>query len=78
MFPSTPANHLYFQFCPGHLSTALSLISFSVLGVDRDNVNKAEVGKIYRKLAGKWHPDRHKKPEDKEKAEKKFMQIAAA
>ena len=53
-------------------------LHFLVLGVDRDTMTKAEVGKIYRKMAGKWHPDRFKTEEDKEAAEKKFMQIAAA
>ncbi len=40
--------------------------------------SKSEISKSYRKLAGKWHPDRFKTKEDKEDAEKKFMQIAAA
>ena len=49
----------------------------SVLGLTRDAV-KSEIGKSYRKLAGKWHPDRFRSTEDKESAEKKFMQIASA
>jgi len=50
---------------------------YEVLGINRDST-KSEIGKTYRKLAGKWHPDRFRTPEDKEMAEKKFMQIAAA
>ena len=49
----------------------------SVLGLTRDSP-KSDVGKVYRKLAGKWHPDRFRDPEDKIEAEKKFMQIASA
>ena len=49
----------------------------TVLGLTRDSP-KSDVGKTYRKLAGKWHPDRFRDPEEKAGAEKKFMQIAAA
>ena len=38
---------------------------------------KSEISKAYRKLAVKWHPDQYK-GEDKKKAEKKFIEIAAA
>ncbi len=48
-----------------------------MLGVTRDS-SKFEIGKSYRKLAGKFHPDRFKTAEDKEEAEKKFMQVASA
>ena len=50
---------------------------FLVLGHTRDST-KSEISKAYRKLAGKWHPDRFQDPEKKAEAEKKFMQIAAA
>lgn len=50
---------------------------YEVLGKTRDS-DLSDLGKIYRKLAGKWHPDRFKSPEDKEEAEKKFMLIATA
>ena len=33
--------------------------------------------RAYRKLAAKWHPDRHD-GEDRKSAEKKFMDIASA
>ena len=32
----------------------------------------------YKKLAMQWHPDKFQDEEDKKKAEKKFMDIAAA
>lgn len=38
---------------------------------------KSEISKAYRKLARKWHPDSYD-GEDKEKAEKMFLDIAAA
>lgn len=33
---------------------------------------------IFRKLAQKWHPDNFQDEDEKKKAEKKFMDIAAA
>ncbi len=50
---------------------------FLVLGVAREST-RPEISKAYRKLAGKWHPDRFMNKEDKEDAEKKFLQIASA
>jgi len=50
---------------------------YQVLGVERDSPKK-DISKAYRKLAGKWHPDMFRTPEEKELAEKKFMQIATA
>lgn len=50
---------------------------YQVLGVERDSPKK-DISKAYRKLAGKWHPDVFRTPEEKELAEKKFMQIATA
>ncbi|OAO18220.1 dnaj-like protein [Blastocystis sp. ATCC 50177/Nand II] len=48
---------------------------YKILGVKRDASQK-EIKKAYRKLALKWHPDKHK--EDKEEAEEKFKEIAEA
>ena len=48
-----------------------------MLGVTRESP-KADISKSYRKLAGKWHPDRFRKKEEKEEAEKTFLKIAAA
>jgi DnaJ family protein C protein 3 len=42
------------------------------------DATKSEIGKSYRKLAGKVHPDRFRTEEDKAAGEKKFMQIASA
>ena len=39
---------------------------------------KKEILKAYRKLAMKWHPDKYEGEDDKKKAEKIFMNIAAA
>ena len=49
----------------------------TVLGVSRETP-RAEISKSYRKLAGRWHPDRFQKKEEKEEAEKTFLKIAAA
>ncbi|XP_065844551.1 dnaJ homolog subfamily C member 25-like [Oscarella lobularis] len=46
---------------------------YDVLDISRD-ADKAELGKAYRKLARKYHPDRNKDPG----AEEKFLQIANA
>jgi len=50
---------------------------YQVLGVERGSPKK-DISKAYRKLAGKWHPDMFRTPEEKELGEKKFMQIATA
>lgn len=50
---------------------------YKILGVRR-NANKREINKAYRKMAQKWHPDNFKNENDKKKAEKKFIDIAAA
>lgn len=49
---------------------------YKILGVRR-TANKAEILRAYRKLAIKWHPDKYE-GEDKKKAEKMFIDIAAA
>ncbi|CAF1336923.1 unnamed protein product [Didymodactylos carnosus] len=43
----------------------------------RRSANKAEILRAYRKHAIKWHPDKYE-GEDKKKAEKMFIDIAAA
>ncbi|CAJ0937500.1 unnamed protein product [Ranitomeya imitator] len=45
---------------------------------EKENANKQEVIKAYRKLAQQWHPDNFQSEEDKKEAEKKFIDIAAA
>lgn len=50
---------------------------YEVLGLTRD-APKRDISRNYRKLAGKWHPDMFRSEEEKEVAEKKFMQIATA
>lgn len=50
---------------------------YEVLGLDREAARK-DIAKAYRKLAGKWHPDMFRTPEEKEEAEQKFMQVATA
>ncbi|CAG8452449.1 21410_t:CDS:2 [Cetraspora pellucida] len=50
---------------------------YKILGVDK-NADEEELKKAYRKLALKWHPDRHQGSADKEAAEKKFKEISEA
>lgn len=50
---------------------------YDVLGVTRE-ATKSEIGKSYRQLAKKYHPDLHRDPEDKKVAEEKFKEIATA
>ena len=42
------------------------------------NAQKKEIIKAYRKLAQRWHPDNFQDPEEKKRAEKKFIDIAQA
>jgi curved DNA-binding protein len=49
---------------------------YEVLGVPRD-ASAEDIKKTYRKLAMKWHPDRHS-GEDREQAEEKFKRINEA
>ncbi|XP_042328965.1 dnaJ homolog subfamily C member 3-like [Sceloporus undulatus] len=50
---------------------------YKILGVQR-NANKQEIIKAYRKLAQQWHPDNFQSEDEKKRAEKKFIDIAAA
>ena len=49
---------------------------YDLLGVTRDS-EKIQISKAYRKLAGKWHPDRFRTMEEKKDAEQMFMRIAS-
>ena len=49
---------------------------YEVLGVERDASNDS-IKKAYRKLALKWHPDRHQ-GDERERAETKFKEISEA
>ena len=48
---------------------------YEILGVDKTASDK-DIKSAYRKLALKWHPDKH--PEDKAEAEEKFKEINEA
>jgi len=48
---------------------------YDVLGVSKD-ATKEQISKAYKKLAGKWHPDKNQN--NKEEAEKKFTEISKA
>lgn len=50
---------------------------YKILGVKR-NANKREIIKAYRRAAQQWHPDNFQEGPEKKKAEKKFIDIAAA
>uniref|UniRef100_A0AC34RA04 J domain-containing protein n=1 Tax=Panagrolaimus sp. JU765 TaxID=591449 RepID=A0AC34RA04_9BILA len=51
---------------------------YDVIGIDRGNFTKAELSKLYRKLARLYHPDRVKDKSKLEEAEVKFRLIATA
>ena len=50
---------------------------YEILGVPR-TASKRDIIKAYRKAAQKWHPDNFQEGEEKKRAEKKFIDIAAA
>jgi len=49
---------------------------YKILGVSR-SASKSDILRKFRKLASKWHPDKYK-GDDKQKAEKKFIDLASA
>jgi len=59
------------------LSAVTCLDFYKVLGVKR-NAKEPELKAAYRKLAKKYHPDRHKDEKKKEQATEKFHKIAKA
>ncbi|OAD55922.1 DnaJ like protein subfamily C member 3 [Eufriesea mexicana] len=50
---------------------------YKILGVPR-TASKRDIIKAYRKAAQKWHPDNFQEGDEKKRAEKKFIDIAAA
>lgn len=50
---------------------------YKILGVSK-NASKRDIVKAYRKQAQKWHPDNFQEGEEKKRAQKKFIDIAAA
>jgi DnaJ family protein C protein 3 len=50
---------------------------YKILNVPR-TAKKQQIIKAYRKAAQKWHPDNFPDEEEKKRAEKKFIDIAAA
>ncbi|KAL1132326.1 hypothetical protein AAG570_010282 [Ranatra chinensis] len=50
---------------------------YKILGVKR-TASKKEIIKAYRRAAQQWHPDNFPEGDEKKKAEKKFIDIAAA
>lgn len=50
---------------------------YKILSVPR-TATKQQIVKAYRKAAQKWHPDNFRDGEEKKRAEKKFIDIAAA
>jgi len=50
---------------------------YEVLGIKKE-ADEKEIKKSYRKLAGKWHPDRFQDSNQKKKAEEKFKRIGEA
>merc|ERR1711934_250726 len=59
------------------MDKTLSEDYYEVLNVEKNSDEKT-IKRAYRKLAGKWHPDRFQDPKEKEKAEEKFKRIGEA
>lgn len=51
--------------------------AFKILGL-REGASQGEIASVYRKLALKWHPDKHFGLENKQMAQAKFMEIQEA
>jgi len=50
---------------------------YQVLGIEK-KADEKDIKRAYRKLAGKWHPDRFQNSHEKKKAEEKFKRIGEA
>lgn len=48
---------------------------YALLGVPKGTTDADVLKKAYKKMALKWHPDRHKE-EDQEKAKQMFQKIS--
>lgn len=51
--------------------------ALKVLGLS-SSASQEEVTAVYRKLSRQWHPDKHKNPEEKLKAQERFIEIQQA
>ena len=53
---------------------------YKVLGIARHERNKRTIKRAYKKMALKWHPDKHqsKSPPEKQKAKEMFMKVGEA
>lgn len=51
--------------------------ALKVLGL-KTSATQEEITSAYRKLSRKWHPDKHKDPKEKQKAQERFIEIQGA
>jgi DnaJ-class molecular chaperone len=50
---------------------------YEILGIEKGST-KAEIKKAYKKMALKWHPDKHKGEDARQQAQKKFVLLSEA
>ena len=60
------------SFDPQGEANAIKLLNLT------SNASQEEITSRYKSLARQWHPDRHKLPDDKRRAQEKFMEIQQA
>src|SRR5688572_20196631 len=78
--PTAPGSTIFWALSGSLQSVDSDAVQFQdyyeVLGVARD-AGADDIKKAYRKLALKWHPDRHK-ADDRESAEQQFKRVNEA
>jgi len=78
-----PNNHEYRQSMDSahyQMQQANRVNWYKILGIDRHEHNKRVIKKAYKRMALKWHPDKHQqsKGHERKKAQDMFLKVGEA